>query len=208
MAAVTVSEKHSYSSTLSMMVIYVGSIKGRAHWSCRIVTLHTAVDSSSWTVILADCFLKGKCFSPSLGLEKPMHTSVRSTSSPNLVQIGCETAPPRGGEIYRFCDFLFSVSSASPLPTGRNFGPNCTLNGSKVVLRLIHVHFEGLVPSNLLWGVFGTQNRQIWTRKILDDFLQSNRFNVRAAESITTLKRTPIQITFLIKNYKLGINFS
>jgi len=37
-------------------------------------------------------------------------------------------------------------------PTGRNFGPNCTLNGSKVAFRLIHVPFEGLVPSNLLWG--------------------------------------------------------
>jgi len=50
-------------------------------------------------------------------------------------------------------------------PTGRNYGPNCTLNGSKVVFRLIHVPFEGLVPSNLLWGVSGQRNRQILTRK-------------------------------------------
>jgi len=43
---------------------------------------------------------KGKCFFPPLGLEKPMNilepnladstTSVRSTKSPNLVQIGCD----------------------------------------------------------------------------------------------------------------------
>jgi len=36
-------------------------------------------------------------------------------------------------------------------PKGRNFRPNCTLNSSKVVLRLIHVPFKGLVPSNSLW---------------------------------------------------------
>jgi len=36
-------------------------------------------------------------------------------------------------------------------PTGRNFGPICTLNGSKVVFRLINVPFEDLVPSNSLW---------------------------------------------------------
>jgi len=59
-------------------------------------------------------------------------------------------------------------------PTGRNCGPNCTLNGSKVVLRLIHVPSGGLVPSNSLWGVFGPKNRQIVTRKSLDlaNFLQ------------------------------------
>jgi len=43
-------------------------------------------------------------------------------NSPNSMKIGCEMAPPRGGEIQRFCDFLrppflflfFSVSSARP----------------------------------------------------------------------------------------------
>jgi len=54
-------------------------------------------------------FVKGKCFYSPLGLEKPMNilepnlagviTLVRSTNSPNLVQIGCEMAPPHGGEI-------------------------------------------------------------------------------------------------------------
>jgi len=44
-----------------------------------------------------------------LDLEKPMNilepnfagvmTSVRSTKSPNLVQIGCEMSPPHDGEI-------------------------------------------------------------------------------------------------------------
>jgi len=32
-------------------------------------------------------------------------------------------------------------------PIGRNFGPNCTLNGSKIVFLLIHVPFAGLVPA-------------------------------------------------------------
>jgi len=42
--------------------------------------------------------------------------------------------------------FSFSVSSAK----GRNFGPICPLNGSKVVFRLIYMTFEGLVLSNSL----------------------------------------------------------
>jgi len=37
-------------------------------------------------------------------------------------------------------------------PTGRNFGPNFTLIGSKVVFWLIHVPFGGLVTSNILRG--------------------------------------------------------
>jgi len=35
-----------------------------------------------------------------------MIISVRSTNSPNLVQISCEMAPPHGGEIYRFVPLL------------------------------------------------------------------------------------------------------
>jgi len=77
-------------------------------------------------------------------------------------------APPRGGEILWLYDFLrppFSVSSASPQVA--NFGPNCTLNGSKVMFRLIHVPFGSLVPSNLLWG--GLQSEKPpKTRKSLD----------------------------------------
>jgi len=51
----------------------------------------------------------GKCVFQPLSLEKAMNIlepnlpgvikSVRSTKSPNLVQIGCEMAPPHGGEI-------------------------------------------------------------------------------------------------------------
>jgi len=61
------------------------------------------------TVKYAVCFLKGRCFFPPLGLEKPMNIlelnlsdvimSVRSTNSHNLVQIGCKIAPPHDGEI-------------------------------------------------------------------------------------------------------------
>jgi len=47
-------------------------------------------------------------------------------------------------------------------PTGRNFDPNCTLNGSKVVFRLIHAPLGGLVPSNLLWGGL----RSEWTTAV------------------------------------------
>jgi len=78
-----------------------------------------------------------------------MITSVRSTNSPNLVQIGCEMKLPHGGEIQRFRDLLlppFSFLCFLGQPMGRNFGPNCTLNDSKVVFRLIHVPFVGLVP--------------------------------------------------------------
>jgi len=48
--------------------------------------------------------------------------------------------------------FIFIFFRFLGQPTDRNFGPNYTLNGSKVVFRLIHVPFGGLVPSNLLWG--------------------------------------------------------
>jgi len=85
-------------------------------------------------------------------------TTVRSANSPNLVQIACEMAPPHGGEktvkyngyvtfFFRLFFFYFRFIGQ---PTGRNFSPNCTLNDSKVVLRLIHVLFGGLVPSNSL----------------------------------------------------------
>jgi len=74
---------------------------------------------------------------------------------------------------------------------GRNFGPICTRNGSKDFFRLIHVPFQGLMPSNSLWGCLRSKNRQICTRKSrhLADFLQKNRFNIRSPES--TLWRTP-----------------
>jgi len=46
-------------------------------------------------------------------------------------------APPHGGEIQQFCDFLLDPPFFRFLdqPTVRNFGPNYTLNGSKDVFR-------------------------------------------------------------------------
>jgi len=71
-------------------------------------------------------------------------------------------------------------------PTGRNFCQNCTLNGSKVVFRLIHVPFGGLVPSHLLWGCLRSEKTaKFWRVKgwTYADFLQKNHFNIRAPES-------------------------
>jgi len=58
-------------------------------------------------------------------------------------------------------------------PRGRNFGPNCTLNGSKVVFRLIHVPFGVWCLQIYYEGVCGPKNRQILTHKSLD-FLQKS----------------------------------
>jgi len=62
-------------------------------------------------------------------------TSVRSTNSPNLLQMGCEMALPRGGEYNGFVTFFSRLISFFfrflGQPTGRNFGPLCTLYGSK-----------------------------------------------------------------------------
>jgi len=54
------------------------------------------------------------------------------------------------GFVTFFSHFFFFFFRFFGQPTGRNFSPNCTLNGSKVVLRLIYVPFGGLVPSNSL----------------------------------------------------------
>jgi len=66
---------------------------------------------------------------PLLGLKKPMNilepnlsgviTSIRSTNSQHLVQIGCEMAPLLGGEIQRFVTvfsrlFLFFLFPRQP----------------------------------------------------------------------------------------------
>jgi len=91
-----------------------------------------------------------------------VNTLVRSTSLPTLVQIGCEMAPPRGGEIWRFCDFfsrLFSFFRFLHQPTGRNFCPICRLRGSKDAFQLMHVPFQGLVPSNFVWANLRSKNR-------------------------------------------------
>jgi len=82
-------------------------------------------------------------------------------------------ASPHGGEIKRFCDFLLSpflflfFCFLGQL-TSRNFIPNCTLNGSKVVFRLIHVPFGVWCLQIHYQGVSGPKNRQIVTRKSLD----------------------------------------
>jgi len=63
-------------------------------------------------------------------------------------------ALPQGGEIYGFVtffsDLFFLFYRFLGQPTGRNFVPNCTLNGSKVVLQLMHVPFEDLASSSSL----------------------------------------------------------
>jgi len=121
-------------------------------------------------------------------------------------------AHPRGGEIKRFVTFFVHLFVRFlGQPTGRNFGQNCTLNGSKVVFRLIYVPFGGLVPSNLLWGSAVRKTAKLMlTGKSLDyRILAKNRFNIRALR-VNYPKRqdTPIKVTFLIESYKLGIHFS
>ena len=58
------------------------------------------------------------------------------------MQIDQKVAPPRGGEMSQFCDFLLFRSLIRP--TGCKYGPTHTPNGSKDVFRLIHVPFQGL----------------------------------------------------------------
>jgi len=64
---------------------------------------------SAWHCYIDRLLSKGKMRFSTPRPGKPMNilqpnwagviTSVRSTYSPNLVQIGCEMAPPHGGEI-------------------------------------------------------------------------------------------------------------
>jgi len=60
---------------------------------------------SAWHCYIGRLLSKGKMLfsiSPMNILEPnfaDVNTSVRSTNSPDMVQIGCEMAPPRGGEI-------------------------------------------------------------------------------------------------------------
>jgi len=108
------------------------------------------------TILYRPFTFKGTMHFSPLSLEKPMNTlelnltgvitSIRSINSPNLVQISREVAPSRGGEIKRFCNFLlqpfFFFFRFLIQPTGRNFGPFCTLSGSKDVFQLIHYLFR------------------------------------------------------------------
>jgi len=58
-------------------------------------------------------------------------------------------------------------------PTGRNFGPNCTLNGSKVVLRLIHVPFGVWRLQIYYEGSTDRKTAKFWPLKVwTSDFLQ------------------------------------
>jgi len=85
-------------------------------YKCRIIipriTLMFVITSqhgSAWHCYIGLLNSKGKMRFQPLGLEKPknilepnlagMFMSVRSTNSPNVVQISCEMAPPHGSEI-------------------------------------------------------------------------------------------------------------
>src|SRR5664279_4409084 len=54
-----------------------------------------------------------KLFNRSILNVAGLTTSSSSTNLPNLVRIGCEVAPPRGGDIQRQCAFLVYVSITS-----------------------------------------------------------------------------------------------
>ena len=57
-------------------------------------------------------FYRKTCVFPPVGLGTPFKpllayviTSVRPTNTSNLIEIGSQGAPPRSGELSRFCDF-------------------------------------------------------------------------------------------------------
>jgi len=64
-----------------------------------------------------------------------------------------------------FVTFFVNLFRFLGQPTDRNFGPNCMLNGSKVVFQLINVPFGVCCLQIYYEGVYGPKNRQIVNRK-------------------------------------------
>jgi len=60
--------------------------------------LITSQRGHEWHCYIGRLISKGKMRFPPLGLEKTMNI-LQSNLQPNLVQIGCEMAPPHGGEV-------------------------------------------------------------------------------------------------------------
>ena len=102
-------------------------------------------------------FYRETCVFPPVGPEKPMEilrpilaqviTLARPTSTPNLVEIGCQGAPPHSGEIshfYEFCSpffYIYFFICFLISPTGRNFQPICTLYSSNDMFCFVNVPF-------------------------------------------------------------------
>jgi len=185
---------------------------------CIKVHANKVSQGSAWHCYIGRRLSKGNCIFWPLGLEKPMiifepnlagvTTSVRSTNSLNLVQIGCEMAPPRVVKCNGFVTFFsnlfsfFSVSSANPLVAilvrfARLMFQKMWSDWSTCLFRVwcLHIHLKGsLVQKTAKFG-------PVKVGTLL--FLAKNRFYIRTPRvNYPGMSRYPIKVTFLIENYR------